>query len=227
MTFSVSGFNAKISNHGLARNNAFIVSITPPLAMASDFDRDLRFFCKSVDLPSMNITTTDHNPQGFGMTERRPTGFSKSALPATFMMDSGFKVKRFFHRWIQETVNYDTSAGILSEVNGQLPYEIAYKNDYVGTMEISCFSQNNPDRYYTYILSDVHPIDVGEIGLSWESNDEIMTLPVSFSYTGLKVDGSRSGTVTGGVNRGAGLLSYLSSLNTYTQAIRSIDRPRS
>jgi hypothetical protein len=53
-----------------------------------------------------------------------------------------------------------------------------------------------------------------------------MTLPVGFTYDELKVSGAKTGNVISGASGANGLLSYLSSINTFTQAIRGLKRPR-
>ena len=54
-----------------------------------------------------------------------------------------------------------------------------------------------------------------------------MTLPVGFTYDELKVTGAVTGSVLDSVGGANGLLSYLSSINTFAQAIKGLKRPRS
>jgi hypothetical protein len=76
-------------------------------------------------------------------------------------------------------------------------------------------------------MSGAYPIQIGNITEAWEAQGELMTLPIGFTYDELKVDGAKSGNVLAGGSGGNGLLSYLSSINTFTQAIRGLRRPRS
>jgi hypothetical protein len=76
-------------------------------------------------------------------------------------------------------------------------------------------------------MSGAYPIQVGNITEAWEQAGEIMTLPVGFTYDELKVTGAKTGNVISGGSGSNGLLSYLSSINTFTQAIRGLKRPRS
>ena len=128
---------------------------------------------------------------------------------------------------MQKIVNYDTSSGPISEVDGQLPFEMGYKSDYATTIEIIVYSFQSDSITYTYKMSGAYPIQVGNITEAWESQGELMTLPIGFTYDELKVDGAKSGNVLAGGSGGNGLLSYLSSINTFTQAIRGLRRPRS
>jgi hypothetical protein len=75
-------------------------------------------------------------------------------------------------------------------------------------------------------MSGAYPVQVGNITEAWESSGELITLPVGFTYDELKVSGAKTGNVIEGAGGANGLLSYLSSINTFTQAIRGLKRPR-
>lgn len=228
MAFNIQEFNSTISRHGLAKDNLFMVNITPPKSLRNDegIIPDLRFFCRTVTLPEFDVVTTDYQVQGFGATTRRPTSMLFPILPTVFMVDSNFEIMKFFHRWMQLQINYDTSGGPMSAVDGQLPYELGYKSDYASTVEVVVYSYASESITYTYTMSGAYPVQVGNVTESWGST-EIMTLPVGFTYDEIKVTGADTGSVIdgrGGVN---GLLSYLSTINTFTQAIKGLKRPRS
>lgn len=229
MAFNLSEFQAQIGKHGLARSNVFMFRITKiPAFIQSEIPaNELVFFCKGVDLPSLTLLTEEYYAQGFGARERRPTGLDLPLLPTTFFIDSSHKILKFFHAWMQAIVNYDVEAGILSEVDGRVPFEYEYRDNYIGEAEVLFYSPNYPDKYYTYKFHNIHPIEVGTISLAWESNDELAILPVSFSYDTVKLDGSRSGNVITDSNIGPGLLDYIYGIANQVQAIKGITKPRS
>lgn len=229
MAFSISEFQSKINQHGLAASNLFVLRITKiPETLRSQIPTsELVFFCKSVDLPSLTLQTEDYYAQGFGAKERRPNAIDMPILPATFYIDSNHKVLKFFHAWLQSIINYDMEAGVFAEVDGRLPFELEYKDQYVGEIEVIYYSPNYPDKFYTYKFHNVHPIEVGTLSLSWDANDEISILPVSFSYDALKVDGSRSGVVSDNPNRGTSIYEYVYGLQSAVSQIRGISRPNS
>jgi hypothetical protein len=240
MAFNINDFSAQVNKHGLAQTNLFLVRIVPPPGFTGIADgnadednavelnlaRELEFFCRSVTLPELDAQTTDYQKQSFGAITRRPQSIQFPILPTVFMVDSNFAILKFFHRWMQKIVNYDTSSGPISEVDGMLPHEMGYKIDYATTIEIIVYSFQSESITYTYKMSGAYPIQVGNITEAWESQGEIMTLPVGFTYDELQVTGAKSGNVVGGLSGGNGLLSYLSSINTFTQAIRGLRRPR-
>lgn len=235
MPFNVSEFSSQINRKGIAQSNLFYVTITLNENLSSVLGvdesmpvRDLSFFCRAAALPDVSVQTTPFKPKGFGPSEQRPTSFDYQPLQTGFMVDSNFGVMKFFHRWMQEITNYDVSGGYFSESpSALLPYEFGYKDDYACQMEIIVYAGPKEDRFYTYKLGNVYPTSIGSVNASWDNAAEVMTLPVTFAYDELKVDGTVRGTVSDGAGRGAnGILSFLSSLNTFGQAISSIRRPR-
>jgi hypothetical protein len=233
MPFNISEFSAQVNKRGIAQSNLFFVRLTlnEKLSFLNDQlpSNELTFLCRSTSLPEISVQTTPFKPKGFGPAEQRPTAFDYPLLPTVFMVDGEFGVVKFFHRWMQEIVNYDVSAGYFSESpSALLPYEFGYKDDYVCQMDITVYSGPVQNMFYTYKFGNIWPTTIGSTDVAWENSAEVMILPVTFAYDELKVDGTERGTVTGGTGRGAnGLLSYLSSLNSYGQAISSIRKPAS
>jgi hypothetical protein len=189
MAFNISDFQTKLAKYGLSRDNLFIINITPPSNLGSVIPMsDLIFFCKSVDLPSITIETTPIQKEGWGRYEKMPTGMTPDQLQMIFMVDAGFKVKAFFHRWLQSIVNFNSSNSTQS-YNGMRPHEVAYRNEYSGTVEVIVYSYNTESVNYTYQFSNAFPVSMGNITTSWENNDTIMTMPISFVYGGYTVAG--------------------------------------
>ena len=238
MSFNINEFSAQINKHGLAQNNLFLVRIIPPPGFTGIADgaednsvslnlaKELEFFCRTVTLPELDVQTVDIQTQAFGAITRRPQSMAFPVLPTVFMVDSNFAVLKFFHRWMQKIINYDTSAGPISAVDGQLPFEMGYKSDYATTIEVIVYSFQSESITYKYTMSGAYPVQVGNITEAWESSGELITLPVGFTYDELKVSGAKTGSVIEGAGGANGLLSYLSSINTFTQAIRGLKRPR-
>jgi hypothetical protein len=149
---------------------------------------DLRFLCKSAVIPSMQISTNNIAPQNIGMIERRPVTMEQyDLLPLQFMMDSDFRTYKFFNRWIQTIVNHNDENPV-----GNGVYYATYKDNIVSTVTIEVFSEN--EKSYEVQLHNAFPINLGEIGLSWENSAEVMTLPIAFTYDRIKYSGIINGT---------------------------------
>lgn len=232
MAFSISEFNSQVNKHGLAKNNIFYTRITLPPALLNLENTiptsDLRFFCRTFDLPAITYDAYEYREGGVGPSSRRPSSFNYQPVTGVFMVDSNFAVLKFFHRWMQQIVNYDTSAGTNSEdPQGKLPYEFGYEDEYAATIEVVVFSSNQTDKFYTYKFGKAYPLLIGNITEAWQDAADIMVLPVTFTYNSLKVDGTDAGRITGSLNAGGNsIFSELSSLNSYAQAINSLRRPQ-
>lgn len=233
MTFNIADFNSKLHEHGgVAKTNLFFARINIPQALINEFvdipvSRDLEFFCRSVTLPELDITTGEVQPQGFGPVVRRPQSMNFPILPAVFMVDSNFGIMKFFHRWMQAIVNYDKSGGNFGAVNNALPFEMGYKSEYATTMDVAVFSQNTKKVEYVYNFAGLYPLNTGNVSPSWENQGEVLTLPVGFTYDQLKVSGSETGRVQSDVpgSTTGRMLRWFSSINQTVNAIESIRRP--
>jgi len=223
MSFSITEFSSKINQYGAAKNNLFLAKITPPALLLDDEvsmpTRDMPFFCRSAELPGFDIQTADIQNQGFGIIEKRAIGLQHNVLPTVFMVDSNFTIKNFFHRWAQLIYKYD---GLDVVYDNQYRYETNYKEDYVGSLDIDVYSHNSPSSVYTYRFGNVYPINIGTTSVAWENGAEVMTLPVGFTYDRLQVSGNKIGDANPLIDRSNGILSYLSALNAYGNAVNNI-----
>lgn len=231
MAFNISEFSAQVNKHGIAQNNLFVARIFLPNTVNFLNEeiptRELTFLCRSADLPELAVETTPIYQTGFGISQKRPVKFDPAPIPTVFMVDSNFAVKKFFHRWMQEIVHYDVSAGPLNELpNGLLPYEFGYQDDYAATLEIIVYGGPTEDVFYTYKFDNAYPISLGNVTVAWDNAAEVMAMPITFAYDSVKVDGTIQGSVTDYRNRGNGILTYISSINTFGQAINNLRLPR-
>lgn len=222
MPFNINEFSGKISKYGLARDNMFIVRIMPPRTI--DFgiaETDLTFFCNAVSLPALNVSTTEIQPHGYGVREKRPTNLPLDNLNTTFMVDAEFKVKEFFHLWLQNIINYDNSRGYGSEYANMLPFEVAYPASYYGTVEVAVYSYNTQDIQYIYRFDNAFPVALGDISTAWANNNSLMTMPVQFAYNIWQVQGKGISNKT---NRyGSEVGSYNVSVGNYTEQTTALN----
>lgn len=230
MAFNIAEFQAQIARKGLAKSNLFFTRITLPDSISFIEEevstRELSFLCKSVSIPSLTVETSEFQPNGFGKHEKRPTDFRPGDLSMIFMVDSKFGTTKFFKKWMQSIVNFNTYDGYTqADPQGKLPYEFAYKEDYAATVEVLMFSGNDADKAYHYKFGNVYPTTIGQVEASWENNAEILTLGVGFAFDKIKMDGVELGQVTSDFSRANGFMSYISSINGYGQAINQIQRP--
>lgn len=120
-------------------------------------------------------------PHGHGHGVQRPTSADFQNISCNFIVDGEFNAKYFFHAWMSQVVNYDTS-NYNSQTNGLYPFEFGFMNDYAGSIELKVFADNIKENSYEYRYGNAFPTNVGNISLAWSENDSYMVLPVSFAY---------------------------------------------
>lgn len=184
MAFSIAEFHSRLNQYGgLAKSNTFEAVVFPPAAVGNDMPgEDLRFFCQSVDIPGIELTTAEYHYQGYGRPEKRITNVEFQNFSAIFRIDYNHRVKQLFDRWMFLAINYDNRT-VDGERNGKLPYEIEYKANVVGTVEVGVFGTNAPRVNYIYKFEEAYPTSVGNIQMAWADNNSFLVLPVSFTYT--------------------------------------------
>ena len=182
MAFNINEFKSKINKYGVAKDNLFLVEITGPALGAEFPSTDLRFFCRSVEIPGLVAQTAEYQNQGHGHQEKRVTNMSFDDLNMIFMVDSGYRVQQYFHRWMQAVVNYD-NRDYGREYNRMLPFEVAYKDNVKGRVTISAYGQNDNRLAYQYQFDDAYPISLGSTSLAWDNTDTVLTLPVAFTFS--------------------------------------------
>lgn len=224
MAFNIQDFQAQIGRTGYGVTNLFTVEITT--APATGFSqRDLVLYARAATLPEFDLQTEDVAHAGFGSATRKPTGMQFPILPVTFLVDKDHKIMSFFHDWTRKIVNYDRTSGPGGAANGLRPFEINYKSDYQGSLKITLFSRFSGSDSYIYEFSGAYPVNVGSISTAWDS-EELLFLPVGFSYDVVKLSSLSRPKVTGIGGGSNSLLTYFSQLNTSVQALRDFDADR-
>ena len=239
MAFNINEFKSQINKFGGPSHPGLfqVMFINPPFVFGSNAQaRDLTFFCKSVAIPGMNVET-----QTYSAVAQRPkqfaTGMGSDNLNCIFMLDSNHQIVRFLHGWMQNVVNYSTGGGNLAEVDGKLPYEVGYKDEYACRIVIRHYSSHQKDRsflerlggidkpYYEVTLDNAFPVAIGDVDLAWDQSNSFAQCGVSFAYDNIQYDGERVGRPTSSNNRGTGLLELLSTVGVISQVVDTGFKP--
>ena len=229
MAFSISDFKTQMDRFGgPSRSSLFEVTIVNfPFNTSSADARDLTFFCKNVAIPGITIGMASYEAVA---QQRRmmPTSLNPEPVQAIFMLDSDAQMLTFFHSWAQRIVNYSTAGGNFAEVDGMLPFEIGYKDEYACRVIIKHYSADYLDtgRYYETILDNAFPGMMGDVDLAWDKNDSFAVLPVSFQYDRIQLSGERVGSPSSRFNRGNGIIDLIDNLGEMGQLIGANVVPR-
>ena len=230
MAFRINEFKAQMDWFGgPSRGSLFEVQIVNhPKVKSRANSRDLIFFCKNASIPGITINATQYEAVG-QLRKMMPMTVNTEPVQAIFMLDSDHQVASFFHGWAQHVINYGTAAGPFAEVDGKLPFEIGYKDEYGARVIIRHYSVNYEisGQYYEVVLDNAFPIQIGDVDLAWENNDQFAVLPVSFQYDRIQFAGEKIGSPTARFGRGNGLLGLINQVGAVGQLIGKDLVPRS
>lgn len=228
MSFRISDFKTTMDQFGgPARVNLFEVILSKKNEPYSSIDsRTISFFCNSVNFPGVTV----ENGQMVNVAQL-PTSFPLRMTPqpisATFMLDSNHNVLSFFHNWLQRVMNFSTKGGTFGAIDiegtfeseGQLPYELGYKDDYACRMVVRHYSVDSLGKggggakYYDTVLDNVYPFQVSDIALDWSNNDQFAIITVTFAYDQIHYSADRAGKPS--MRKKGGLLDTLSDLANF------------
>ena len=169
------------SDDGYAQPNKYEVLIFPPAKLGGGQNQnvfggmerqsDLRKIslrAQNVTLPGRNLATVQEG-NVYGPDREIVEGVTYADdISMSFQASSGLDERVFFENWQRQAFNEKT-------------WNIGYYNDYIGTIEMYVLDKQD-QRRYGIKLWEVFPKTIGSNDLAYDSNDQIMVLPVSFTF---------------------------------------------
>jgi len=236
-SFNIENIKGRITKrNGITKTSHFRVVITLPqwAREATENDDvssvgfDLPFLCDSAQLPGINFTTSEIRRLGYGALERRPDVPLYTELPLTFISTGDGAVLRFFHRWMQNVINVGTSDRAPSSVSykGAFLYEAHYPVNYRTTIQLYHYNEVG-EQLLVYTFNEAYPIGIGDIPVSWSSTDELVRLPVQFSYTNWHCDTFEVGKIDSSRESSLSVLQKLTSIASVVATLQNLRRPTS
>jgi hypothetical protein len=182
MSFKVSDITGALAkSKGFYKPSHFYVNITAPVTGNDDFLPMVEVLCEATSLPGMHFDTTPIRPMGYGTTEMRPFDVTTQPISLVFFVDNTNKVYKFFHKWIGEINNFGIDIRKGSNGNKLNYYEFAYPKEYEGTVDIYSLSGDGK-QINKFTLQQAFPLTIADLGLAWETNNEIAKLQVTMAY---------------------------------------------
>jgi hypothetical protein len=188
--FNIAQFSSYINETGVLKTDKYLTRFTLPSAMARNINafntiRRLEFWCESSKIPGVQLNLHDVRRYGYGITEKKPTNAVFSDIPFLFIGDGNGEIWEFFHQWISLVNNFDLRDGISGTTTAtttQSPMELAYKYEYAVDMDVIAFDETGQEKIHIK-LRDAFPFAIAPIDLAWASRNEIMKIPVIFTFT--------------------------------------------
>jgi len=126
----------------------------------------LMFYCHKAEIPGMTYQTEDNRYYG--------SQFKVPYMPQYNDIDLEFYVgDDMFERWFFE--------GWMNSIMDPQTQDFNYVGEYSTNIDIIQMSLDDRDTYWVTLL-ECYPIAVNQMDLSWDNNDEIHKLSVTFTY---------------------------------------------
>lgn len=165
---SINEFISQVKSEGLARDNRYLVTITPPASLVGGSpDVKLRLLCQSVNMPGLNFVSNPVLTYG----EQREVIYNRQFEPINmeWILDTRMDIKRFWDDWQQLMIH-------------PVSRMVSYYQDYIGTIEIDQLDSSDEEKpRYAVRLYEAYPKTVAPIAYSAGSK-EITKLSVTIEY---------------------------------------------
>lgn len=161
-------FISQVKNVGLSRSNRYSVIMTPPpAAKVAEFGdlRQLLLFCDQVQLPGINLSTTQNRT--FGEFREVPYEKLYGDVNMSFYIDTSLYVKSYFDNW-------------MGAIQDPVTRKFEYYRNYITDINIDVEDLNDEVRY-SVTLFECYPKTISAIQMDY-SNKDVMKLSVTMQY---------------------------------------------
>ena len=194
-TFNVSDFRSKLDSlGGVSRSTLYRVEIIIPDAIkqaAGKIDLEtLTFLVASVSFPGVRFTTQSVQRYGIGPAEEMPTGVISGSCTMNILCDADGHILRFLRAWTRGIVEYQStrSDSLKNDVFPNMkPFHVNYKKNIETQISIPLYNSSG-DQVYKVSLTKAFPTDISQTYLSWANTDQVLYVPVIFSYYDMAFD---------------------------------------
>lgn len=117
---SIESFLTLVRNKGLARTEKFSVKFLPPKAISSLEGEMLTLLCEEAAFPGKTIITRQAKIHNLNIQRPSTVDFSGESAQFSFIMDSEWKVKSFFDRWMDDIIGTSREVAPYSSIAGSV-----------------------------------------------------------------------------------------------------------
>jgi len=168
-----------LSNNNFVKSSKYKITFNPPAAIAYKYTREdieaIEALTFSVTVPAANYLTYDWVSKGVPI--KIPYQKSYGDLITNHHIDGKGTVRAFFQDWHNKIMN-----------NGTNNFE--YLENYIGDIIIRQYadgSHEDLDAIATWKMDRIYPIIIGGESLSYDSNDQLSTFDITWSYNILQL----------------------------------------
>lgn len=200
-------FLSTIRQLGVMRTNLFFVTLVLPSIIQRKNDQLITYLAESVNLPGVNLGTTQNRRYGFGTTQKYVNDVTFNDLTVSFICDAKGAMLGTFGEWMNKIVRFDAMPNQVSTEGSLNPSFFEYKDNYIASSFIITVVDETRDKITTYEIMEAFPTQISDISLNWGTTDELARFTVNFSYTSWKQTAHSSSRLPSPISAGNSLLS--------------------
>lgn len=183
--FDIEAFKSELSSKtGPMRVNKFLLTFSSPRIMIDhmNINRNIEYWCQSVNVPGYLIGTHDVRRWTYGPVEKRPWTPNFTQLQCLFVNDNDDNINTFFNTWMSRIIPHNTSRGIntIQQGNTSYAYELEYKQNYATDLNIFIYNELGEVRS-NIICTEAHPTQIVDVPLHWGETG-IYKFQVNFDF---------------------------------------------
>ena len=172
MAFTVSDFRKNMIGDG-ARPALFEVKINPKSGIWSTDLSGLNFKCKATSLPASNIGSKTISYFGHDVHFAGDRTFDDWSI--TIYNDEDFKIRKAFEQWMDAIDMHSQPGAVRGNQFTTNP------SDYTSDGYVLQYGKKG-DVIKSYKFVELWPSSISDIGVDWDSKDDIEQFTVTFKY---------------------------------------------
>ena len=205
MSFNIEEFKSNGAKYGFLRSSYFLAAIArPPKFYNGKNTRFLTYLCSAVELPGMQIITSEERVRGQGPARKIPYDITKTDVSLTFYADGNGESLAFFDEWIRSIVSFGNP---VDPYKGAMYGEVQYPDVYETNLELYVYNPASSTEILKYTLERAYPTGMTGIQMNWSDADQIATITVPFTFQTYRLEkniASREGNIGNAVERNSG-----------------------
>lgn len=183
-----------IDSQSFYRTNRFFCIVFPPsnIKPLNEYYKNdkfgFRFTCEAVSLPTQTLETTDYRLNMLPTVKMPHMMNYGDSITLTFRMSKEFLERKFFLTWQENVFSFD----------GVAP-GVRYRDEYCYNSSIILSQIDTAsNKIYNTEFTEVYPTSVSGIEYSWMPSDEYVRQTVSFAFTRMLSEGTKTSNYPSG-----------------------------
>lgn len=195
---SSEGVRAGIRKWGIEKPSLTYVGLTPPNLFASVVPDASALLSQLVTLraerinqPGIQLMTSSMRRHGVGPLEKKPYSAAFNDVTVSFIGDARGIIHQFFYVWFSAIIGFDNmpQAGVPLDSFYGKPFELSYRDSYKTTIDIITYDEIQ-QKIGVVKLYNAYPIAMGEIQRDWSGVNDLVRVPITFTYSHWAYDGN-------------------------------------